>query len=254
MVLDTFTKYVELFPVVTTSGEQVAEVLYNRYILKHGIPEEILQDNGPPFSSLFHSQLTTLLGSKNLFTPAYHPQSNGTVERFMATLRRMIITYTEQSFIQQEWNKHLKIIQFVYNNTVHSKTNYTPFFLVHGRHPRTPLVTTEENKIFDHYKSPPQEFAIDLQERLNCAFDMIDKHLLKVEDENKENPYTVGQQVLLFNQSLTTKKKPRKLMFDWIGPYIITYVKSKSTVDLKCSTTSKIILNVHISRIKKLQQ
>ncbi|KAG0733883.1 hypothetical protein G6F17_013377 [Rhizopus arrhizus] len=76
VVLDTYTKFVELFPVVSNSSEEVAEVFYNKFILKHGVPEEVLQDNGPPFSSLYHSQLTTLIGSENMFTPAYHPQSN----------------------------------------------------------------------------------------------------------------------------------------------------------------------------------
>ncbi|KAG1035280.1 hypothetical protein G6F43_013258 [Rhizopus delemar] len=96
VVIDTYMKFVELYPVQSTSGEDVAKVFYNNYILKHGIPQEVLQDNGPPFSSMFHAQLTKLLGAQNLFTPAYHPQANGSVERFMATLRRMILTYTDQ--------------------------------------------------------------------------------------------------------------------------------------------------------------
>ncbi|KAG0943948.1 hypothetical protein G6F26_011923 [Rhizopus arrhizus] len=77
VVLDTYTKFVELFPVVSTSSEEVAEVFYNKFILKHGVPEEVLQDNDPPFSSPYHSQLTKLIGSENMFTPAYYPQSNG---------------------------------------------------------------------------------------------------------------------------------------------------------------------------------
>ncbi|KAG1135007.1 hypothetical protein G6F38_013123 [Rhizopus arrhizus] len=76
VVLDTYTKFVELFPMVSTSSEEVAEVFYNKFILKHGVSEEVLQDNDPPFSSPYHSQLTKLIGSENMFTPAYYPQSN----------------------------------------------------------------------------------------------------------------------------------------------------------------------------------
>ncbi|KAI8883250.1 hypothetical protein K501DRAFT_152080, partial [Backusella circina FSU 941] len=116
---------------------------------------------------------------------------------------------------------------------VHTSTGFTPFFLIHGRHPITPLVVTKENSIFEHYKSPPQEFALQLQERLNCVFDMVDEYFTKKLINNKENPFSIGQKVLVFNQALTTKKKPRKLMFDWIGPLIVTKVNSRSSVDLK---------------------
>lgn len=206
VVLDTYTKFVELFPVVSTSSEEVAEVFYNKFILKHGVPEEVLQDNDPPFSSPYHSQLTKLIGSENMFTPAYYPQSNGMVERFMATLRRMIITYTEQDIISHEWHRSIRLIQFVYNNTTHSTTHFTPFYLVHGRHPRTPLVTANEGEIYDHYKSPPQEFAIELQKKLNCAFDAVDQLLINNNQVEKANTFKTGQKVLLFNQALSTRR------------------------------------------------
>ncbi|KAI8876950.1 hypothetical protein K501DRAFT_307621 [Backusella circina FSU 941] len=172
----------------------------------------------------------------------------------MATLRRIILTYTSQESIKNEWNKHLRLIQFVYNNTVHTSTGFTPFYLTHGRHPRTPLVVAKENNIFEHYKSPPQQFAIELQERLNLAFDMVDEHFSKKLSNNKENAFKIGQKVLVFNQALTTKKKPRKLMFDWIGPFIITKINSRSSVDLKNINSNKVVLNVHISRIKRFEE
>ncbi|KAG1136063.1 hypothetical protein G6F37_013014 [Rhizopus arrhizus] len=199
VIIDTYTKFVELYTVSSTSSEEVARTFHYNFILKHGVPEEVLQDNGPPFSSIFHAHLTELLGSKNLYTPAYHPQSNGIVERFMLTLRRMILSYTEQDMIKDEWNKHLRLIQFVYNNTVHSSTRFTPFFLVDGRHPRTPLITAKENQIYDHYKSLPQELATDLQQRLNCAFKMVDQFLNDKQTQTQANPFQAGQKVLVFN-------------------------------------------------------
>ena len=79
--------------------EEVVKTFFTRFILRHGVPREIMTDNGPPFLSMFFEQLTKLLRFNNLFTPAYHPQSNGVVERFMTTLRGMILTYTEQENI-----------------------------------------------------------------------------------------------------------------------------------------------------------
>lgn len=171
--IDTFTRYVELYSLATTSYEEIVKTFFTRFILRHGVPKEIMTDNGPPFLSVFFGQLTKLLGSQNIFTPAYHPQSNGVVERFMSTLRRMILAYTDQETIATTWSHHIRIIQFVYNTTTHSATGHTPFFLTHGRHPRTPL-TIFTQPIYDHYQSPTQEFAIQLQHSLNQAFDLVE--------------------------------------------------------------------------------
>ena len=106
---DTYTPYVELYAVQTTSYEEIVKTFFTRFILRHGVPREIMTDNGPPFSGIFFEQLTQLLGSRNFFTPAHHPQSNGIVERFMNTLRRLILTYTEQASITRTWSQHLRI-------------------------------------------------------------------------------------------------------------------------------------------------
>lgn len=246
--IDTYTRYVELYQVPSTNHNEVVKTFFQRFILRHGVPKEIMTDNGPPFSSLFFEQLTSLLGANNLFVPAYHPEANGVVERFMSTLRRKILTCTQQANITRTWSAHLRIIQFVYNNTIHSSTGHTPFFLTHGRHPRTPLLISKQ-QIFDHYQSPPQEFAITLQETLNQAFDIVDS-LQPTNSNQQQTKYQQNQKVLLFDQSLSTKQKPRKLKLDWIGPFTITNVRSKSTVDMEHDQTKKLVYNVHISRIK----
>jgi hypothetical protein len=163
----------------------------------------------------------------------------------------MILTYTEQRTIIQDWDINLRIIQFLYNNTEHSTTHHTPFYLVHGRTPRTPLCITDSGKFFTHYQSPPQQFASELQDRLNTAFDLVDQYLIQTPNEApKFNPFSLGQMVWLFNQTLSSKNKPRKLMFDWYGPYTVSQVKSKTTVDLKSQDSKKLLFNIHVSRLK----
>ncbi|CEP15289.1 hypothetical protein [Parasitella parasitica] len=239
----------------STTQYEVVKVFFNKYILRHGLPMEILTDGGPPFQSYFFASLVTTLDSHGLSSPAYHAQSNGIVERFMATLRRMILTYTEQECIKESWDQHLRLIQFVYNNTTHESTSFTPFYLVHGRFARYPLVKTNTMQDYDDDKLVPErKFANELQQRLNTAFDVVNNHFVSKEYNNQENPYQVGDQVLLFNTTLTSVKKPRKLQFDWSGPFQVIAVNSKSTVSLKQPGTNKRIHNVHVSRLKKYQE
>lgn len=43
--------------------------------------------------------------------------------------------YTNQN---SEWDEHLMAAMFAYNTSVHESTNYTPYALVFGHHPRAP--------------------------------------------------------------------------------------------------------------------
>ena len=72
-----------------------------------------------------------------------------------------------------------------------------------------------------------------------------------IPSQNKQqNKYQLNQKVMLFDQSLTTKKKPRKLKLDWIGPFIITKIRSTTTLDMQEDATKKTVYNIHVSRIK----
>ncbi|KAL0159094.1 hypothetical protein M9458_047170, partial [Cirrhinus mrigala] len=55
-----------------------------------GIPEEILTDQGTPFVSRLMADLCTLLRVIQLRTTVYHPQTDGLMERFNATLKKML--------------------------------------------------------------------------------------------------------------------------------------------------------------------
>ncbi|SAL94975.1 hypothetical protein, partial, partial [Absidia glauca] len=95
VVIDTCTRYVELYPTKSTTAMELATTFYHGFILRHGIPHEILSDNGSPFNSLFLKQLATFIDMQLKYSPPYHPQSNGLVERFMSTLRKLVITFLD---------------------------------------------------------------------------------------------------------------------------------------------------------------
>jgi transposase InsO family protein len=95
VVQDTYTKHVELYPLPRTDAPTLAECLLNQFITRHGVPTEILSDNGPPFSSTWLQTLWSKLGSQTIFSPAYHAFSNGQVEVMMRTVRTMVASYCD---------------------------------------------------------------------------------------------------------------------------------------------------------------
>ncbi|MBW0477407.1 hypothetical protein O181_017122 [Austropuccinia psidii MF-1] len=67
-----------------------ALLLWSRVISHMGLFENIMSDRDPKFISALWTNLHRLFGRKALFSPAYHPQTDGLAERMIQTLEEMI--------------------------------------------------------------------------------------------------------------------------------------------------------------------
>lgn len=74
------------------------------------------------------------------FTSAFHPESNGQTNSTMLDLLR---SYTIEN--QANWDQHLPLLQFAYNNTPHSATNKARFEIVYGKKLPIPMITFSNN-------------------------------------------------------------------------------------------------------------
>ena len=85
--MDYFTKWLKAFAVADQTAETIARLFAEEIICRHGIPEELLSDQGANFLSNLVLELCKILGVN---TSGYHPQTDGMVERFNSTLTSMI--------------------------------------------------------------------------------------------------------------------------------------------------------------------
>ena len=85
--MDRFTRWPEAIPISAITAEVVAQAFVTGWIARFGIPSTIITDCGQQFESELWSILMRLLGTKRSRTTAYHPQSNGMVERFHRQLK-----------------------------------------------------------------------------------------------------------------------------------------------------------------------
>ena len=103
----------------------------------HGMPRTIVSDRDAKFLSYFWKTLWNKLGTKLLFSTTCHPQTDGQTEvvnRTLSTLLRAIISKNIKT-----WEDCLPHVEFAYNRTVHSATKFSPFEIVYGLNPLTPL-------------------------------------------------------------------------------------------------------------------
>lgn len=89
LMVDYFTKAAEFAFLPDKGADSVARVVHDSWFMRYGLPEWVTTDNGTEFSGVFRHQLERF-GVDHVQTSAYHPQSNGAVERLVRTMKTML--------------------------------------------------------------------------------------------------------------------------------------------------------------------
>ena len=103
----------------------------------HGLPEVIISDRDPRFTSRFWRELFQKLGTDLRFSTAFHPQTDGQSEVTIRVLENFLRPYVERS--PHTWVQQLPLAEFTANNAVSINIRLTPFYLNTGAHPTTPV-------------------------------------------------------------------------------------------------------------------
>ncbi|GMF55505.1 unnamed protein product [Phytophthora fragariaefolia] len=132
--VDRFSKMVHLAPVAAeVTADESAELFLGLVFRHHGLPESIVSDRDPRFTSAFWTRLFALLGTRLLMSTAAHPET----ERVNRVLEDVLRSYAT-SF--PSWSSFLPMAEFALNNATHASTGLTPFFVNNARHPRVPAL------------------------------------------------------------------------------------------------------------------
>ncbi|KAE9035935.1 hypothetical protein PR001_g9074 [Phytophthora rubi] len=95
--VDYFTRWAEAFTVDCLDSVTFVEVMVNGVVAWHGVPSRLLSDNGSNFTSDVAKSFYQTLGIKKLYGAAYHPQTQGLVERFNGTLIGMLRMHVSET-------------------------------------------------------------------------------------------------------------------------------------------------------------
>ena len=91
VIVDRLTKSAHFLPVWKNYKlERLAKLYVNEIVRLHGVPESIVSDRDPRFTSKFWVSLQKALGTKTHFSTAFHPQTDGQSERTIQTLEDML--------------------------------------------------------------------------------------------------------------------------------------------------------------------
>jgi hypothetical protein len=113
----------------------VSRAFCDHWAYVYGPPVSLLTDNGPRFTDEIFQAVCAELVTKKFFTTAYHPQTNGKVERYNRTILASLRGYAAAR--QDDWDYFTSALTFAYNCRVQSSLGMPPFELALSRPPRT---------------------------------------------------------------------------------------------------------------------
>ena len=115
VVVDKLSKETHSIHVKTThKTAHIADIFMKEIFWLHGIPKVITSDRDHKFTGNFWKSLFKGLDTKLNFSIAYHPQTDGQIERVNQVLEDMLRMYV--SDYSKKWEYFLHLVEFAYNN------------------------------------------------------------------------------------------------------------------------------------------
>ncbi|CAN6700746.1 unnamed protein product [Malus baccata var. baccata] len=204
-----------------------AKLFISQIVKYHGVPVNIISDRDPRFTSKFWIAFQEALGTRLLYSTAYHPQTNGQSERTIQTLEDMLRSSVLQ--FGDSWHDFLDLMEFAYNNSYHSSIGMAPLETLYGKSCRTPLCWSKVGEkvlvgleIVDVTTQNVQSLAD--KHATDWKYDVDDWVFLKLSPwkgvvrfgkKGKLNPsHVIPHQPLEINPDLTYDEEPVTLL-DW---------------------------------------
>ena len=144
-MVDRTTRWPEATPVADTSAETVLQAFIASWVSRFGVPHTVTSDRGAQFTSGVWQAAMARMGIKVSTTTAYHPQSNGLVERFYRALKDALRCAVRTS---QSWAKALPWVLLGLRNAPKLDTATSTAEVVFGVPLRVPgaCFQTEQDK------------------------------------------------------------------------------------------------------------
>ena len=261
VLTDRATRYCMGIPLRNKKADTVAQAFINHWVKYFAVPEGIMTDGGPEFKGVWE-EITKLLKIQHFVTTPYHPQANGLVE----SKNKMMIQILEKhcNDKQRQWDKYVPMAVLEYNCVENTTTKETPYFLVFGMEPRTPLEIVFKILPFEaatNSKNWREDFLRTLHDGLKRAGDNIQaQQKLNAErwmSKVRVREFKPGDKVMIrkLRRTVADKEIHRKLSTRWKGPFTImeTPISLKNCYNVEVITKKgeKKITVVNIKNIKK---
>ena len=253
VIIDCFTRFVELYALPDTAALPCARALLN-HVGRYGAPMYIRSDRGTQFVNGVIAEFIELIGSEAQLAMAYSKQDNSIVERANKEVMRHLRAILFDKRMTTLWSMdYLPLVQRIINAQPHESIGITPSELLFGkainlnRGMLSPFIPEEERQEQSERLS---DYYINMLEAQKLLISAAQEQQL-VEDSYKLSKNTEEQPTFILGSYVTYSPPAggrHKLQLQRAGPYKVTRISGneytiQDLVNHKTITT-------HISNLK----
>ena len=180
---------------VTATG--MAELIHKNVYRRFRLPERMIMDRGPQFSSKVMVELCKRLGIDQAMSTAYHPQTDGQTEHVNQELELYLCIFAANN--PMDWDLLLPDTEFTHNSRPHSMVKTSPFYAMMGYKPQAiPHITerTTNPETQEHIKQIQRA-----REEARYTMEAAQK-VIKQRVKAKMPPFKKGQMIWLDGSNL----------------------------------------------------
>lgn len=135
VVVDRFSRYAHFIPLAHPYiAAKVANLFVSQVYKLHGLPETIVFDRDPVFTSRFWRDLFKEIGTELKMSTPYHPTTDGQTKRVNQCVQTYLRCFVHSC--PHQWSKWIHLAEYWYNTSYHSTLDSSPFVVLYGHEPR----------------------------------------------------------------------------------------------------------------------
>lgn len=246
------TRYPEAIPVKKISARIIVDKLINFFTV-YGIPKIVQSDQGSNFTSGLFKEVMKKMGIKQYLATAYHPESQGMLERFHQTFKSMLRKYCLET--ENEWDDGISLSLFAIRDCKQESLGFSPNELVFGHEVCGPLKMLKDSWLDHSEQVTLSTYMENFTKKLKGIRKFAEENLRQAQLVMKENfdrksenrTFKVGDKVLLL---LPTYKTPLQAKYE--GPYDVLKKISNDRYIIKTPGRRKSEREVHVNNMKFL--
>ncbi len=160
LCVDHLTRYVVLAPLKEKTATGVAHAIVTHLFCPFSTPRVILGDNGAEFRNAVVAEICSQFGITQTFTVAYHPASNGLVER--ANRKTLEVLRPIVNDLSDHWEDWLPHIAASINSSINDSTGKSPHYILFAVEKRLPydLLTSTQQPVYNIEKYSQQQIHV----------------------------------------------------------------------------------------------
>lgn len=220
-IMCSTTRFPQVIPLRKITAPVVIKALTKLFSL-FGLPRVVQTDQGTNFMSKVFAQVMKQLDISHSYSSAYHPESQGALERFHQTLKSMLRTYCLE--YSNDWDEGVHLLLFAVREVVQESLGFSPAELVFAHTVRGPLKLLQEKWVGHSEPQNLLDYVCNFREKLHRACELAKESMAVAQGKMKRwfdkdaqsRKFSPGDKVLVLLPIPGSSLQAR-----YSGPYVV---------------------------------